>query len=308
MAAWQHPTRRRSPCWNIPTALGQLSMSSAQRVPGHRRRRPTGRKPPGRGTHTCPARASPSGVYRAVPSPRGTHFQRETRTFTHTHTPLCPQTREARGPGDTCWGHSPECSTASAKGQRHRRLHRSPAPPPCPCGGAAPPSGPLTGSRPTQGSAQTHSVGLEQVQEEVQLLHHIVLLLSALESRPASPGATHEQTGRWARAHRVPRQGRLCRRALPHDSPDTGREVAEPEWGTRFPSRLSACAHSSPLCGLPCSKATVCRTHWRAWPALRGPEGPELRGSSHLSPYACSQGPGGRGYRKTPSGRQRPVS
>lgn len=122
----------------------------------------------------------------------------------------------------------------------------------CHCPGA--PAGEITGPpkpRACQGAARTHPVGLQQVQEEVQLLHHVVLFLFALENERGSNEAKPTQDGDPAGEH-TPRlalphkhQRALQNRRLPHSPRPPSREDTEPSSVTR--TRASAPKATCPL-------------------------------------------------------------
>lgn len=112
--------------------------------------------------------------------------------LTHSCTPRCSHTgshpisilrsREARGPSVHLLGRT--------QPRVHHREQKAHGPSMAGFSGLSPPPGvtPLQGHRtllkssvPDHRAAETHLIGLEQIQEEVQFLHHIVLLLFALE-------------------------------------------------------------------------------------------------------------------------------
>lgn len=119
-----------------------------------------------------------------------THIQARSHadTLTHTqmlYTGLHPisvlRSREARGPSVHLLGRT--------QPRAHHREQKAHSPSMAGFSGLSPPPGvtPLQGHRtllkssvPDHRAAETHLIGLEQIQEEVQFLHHIVLLLFAL--------------------------------------------------------------------------------------------------------------------------------
>lgn len=129
---------------------------------------------------------------------------------------------------------------------------------------------------PRAGAAHTHLVGLEQIQEEVQLLHHVVLFLFALGNKNGLKRPSTHRTRRYTRL-----QARASpsweRQSAPRKSP---RNVTAPG------SRRSHTAQQSPR-PLPTSACCVSPANmpWLHGPR-RTPGGPGTPSSPPTAPLA----------------------